>query len=114
MKKAFLFLSSLILTTAIVHAAGFIGKIPATTAAEAVKLPDDSYVTIRGNILKKLSSDKYTFKDSSGTITVEIDSDKWGNIEANEKDILELSGEIERKPNSVYLDVDTVKKVINK
>lgn len=81
-----------------------------TTISEAMKMNDDSYVTIKGNLVKKLSEDKYTFKDSTGTITVEIDKDKWAGVSADTKDILELTGEIEKRNNFVKLDVDSVKK----
>ncbi len=104
-----LLFSFLISTT--VQAAGFSGQSSKITVIEALKLPDDSYVTVQGSIVRRISSDKYLFKDKSGTMTVEIDDDKWGNIEANDKDVLELSGEIEKKLNSVHLDVDTIKKV---
>lgn len=92
-------------------AGGFIGQTDKTSVSEALKRTDDSYVTIEGNIIKRISSDKYLFKDTTGTITVEIDNEKWGNADVSEKDTLELTGEIERKFNSVYLDVDSVKKL---
>ena len=94
-----------------VFGSGFNGQTDKTSVAEALKRSDDSYVTVEGNIVKKLSADKYLFKDATGSITVEIDNEKWGNIEVSEKDILELSGEVERKFNSIHLDVDTVKKL---
>ena len=94
-----------------VLAAGFNGQTEKTSIAEALKRPDDSYIKIEGNIIKRLASDKYLFKDTSGTMTVEIDNEKWENIDVSEKDTLELSGEIERKFNSIHLDVETVKKL---
>ena len=39
-----------------------------------------------------------------------IDRDKWGGISSDTKDLLELTGEIEKKKNSVELDVDTIRK----
>lgn len=54
---------------------------------------------------------KYLFKDATGSMTVEIDNEKWGNTDVSEKDTLELSGEIERKFNSVHHDIDTIKKL---
>lgn len=81
-----------------------------TTIIEALKMNDDTIVSIRGNIINKLSDDKYTFKDSTGTMTVDIDRDKWGGISSDTKDLLELTGEIEKKKNSVELDVDTIRK----
>ena len=101
----------MILNTSFVFAAGFTGQTAKYSIQDALKQPDNSFVTIQGNIVKKLSSDKYLFKDTTGTITVEIDNEKWGNIEASEKDTLELTGEIERKFNSIHLDVDTVTKL---
>ena len=111
MKKIFILTLLLSFGISNVFAAGFNGKTNKSSIAEALKLPDDSYVTIEGSIVKKLSSDKYLFKDLSGSITVEIDNEKWGNIDVSEKDTLELTGEIERKFNSIHLDVDTVKKI---
>ena len=111
MKKLFIVALLGFFSVSNVFAAGFNGQTNKTSVTEALKRPDDSYVTIEGNIVKRLSSDKYLFKDSTGTITVEIDNEKWGNTDVSEKDILELSGEIERKFNSVHLDVDTIKKL---
>ena len=51
------------------------------------------------------------FKDSTGTITVEIDDDKWGDVKAGTEDKLELVGEVEKKYNSTELDVDSVRKL---
>lgn len=111
MKKFLLSALFALLTASMVHAGGFNSQTTKTSIVDALKLPDDSYVTIQGNIVKKISSDKYTFKDSTGTMTVEIDNDKWGTLEATDKDLLELTGEIEKKFNSTHLDVDNVKKI---
>ena len=113
MKKLALFLLLGIVTAGASFATqeGQTCQFKSATISEALKMNDDTKVTIRGNIVDKLSKDKYTFKDSTGTITVDIDNDKWGGIASNTKDSLELSGEIERKTNVVELDVDTVRKV---
>ena len=81
------------------------------TVSEALKLNDNSYVTIRGTVVDRLSDDEYTFKDSTGTITVEIDNDKWlgHNYKVNEK--LELTGEIEKDTNKTRLDVHKIKRI---
>ena len=41
-----------------------------STVAEVLKMNNNAYVSIQGNIIKRISDDKYSFKDSSGTITV--------------------------------------------
>ena len=84
-----------------------------TSVSEALKMNEDTIVTLRGNIVDKISEDKYTFKDSTGTMMVDIDNDKWAGISQDTKDMLELSGEIDREAGTVELDVDSIKKVSN-
>ena len=89
---------------------GFYDSTAATKAsvADTLKMRDNSYVRIQGNIVRQISGDKYLFKDSTGTITVEIDKNKWNGQNVNTKDTLELTGEIERDFRTIKLDVDTV------
>lgn len=111
MKKIALFLLFGILVTGTASFATYDGQgcwFKTTTVSEALKMNDDTKVIIKGNIVNKLSKDKYTFKDSTGSITVDIDNDKWGEIASDTKDTLELVGEIERKQDYVELDVDSV------
>ena len=63
---------------------------------KALRMRDDSVVTVRGKIVRRLSDDKYLFNDSTGQIVVEIDYEDWGGVSAGPKDILELTGEIDR------------------
>ncbi len=72
---------------------------------------DDSYVTVRGRIIKRLTDDKFLFADETGQIVVEIDYEDWGGVTASPKDTLELTGEIDRDFNKVKLDVKIVRKV---
>ena len=82
-----------------------------STVAEILKMNNNSYVSVQGNIVKRISDDKYSFKDSTGTITIEIDDDKWGGVNAGTQDKLELIGEVEKKYNTTELDVDSVRKL---
>ena len=113
MKKIFLIISLVFIASSSVLAAHNVGfqdnETSKATIKESLKMNDDSYVTIQGNIVKRISDDKYSFKDSTGTITVEIDTEKWAGQSVNMSDTLELTGEIEKKFNSTILDVDTVK-----
>ena len=83
----------------------------ATAVKEALKMRDDSYVTVRGNIVKRLTDDKYLFKDATGEIVVEIDNEGWAGVTVGPDDTVELSGEIDRDFNKVELDVGIVRKV---
>ena len=83
----------------------------ATPVKEALKMRDDSYVTVRGNIVKRLTDDKYLFRDSTGEIVVEIDNEDWAGVTGGPNDTVELSGEIDRDFNKIEIDVGVVKKV---
>ena len=88
-----------------------VGISAVATVKEALSLKNDAYVTIQGSIVKQISEDKYLFKDETGSITVEIDSDKWLGQSVDVNDKLELTGEIEKTLNSTELEVKTVRKI---
>lgn len=113
MKKIFGLLGILILSGGIVFANyGFQdNNAKPVSISEALKMNHNSYVTVQGSIEKRLTSDEYLFKDSTGSITVEIDDDKWMGQAVTINDKLELKGEIEKKFNTTKLDVDSVKKL---
>lgn len=55
------------------QAGGFQGPNGSVTTVESAKsLRDDTWVTLRGNIVERISDDLYVFKDASGTINVDI------------------------------------------
>ena len=60
---------------------------------------------------KRLSDDKYLFKDKTGEMVVEIDYKYWAGLQVDEKNILELTGKVDRDYNAVSLDVFLVKKI---
>ncbi len=118
MKKLLLFLTLIFVTSTSFAAVNTFGGgfqdttgSNKTTVAKAIKMQDSSYVTLQGNIEKQLGEDKYLFKDSTGTITVDIDKEKWAGQIITPKDKIEISGEIDKKFNYIKLDVDTVKKI---
>ena len=111
--KKFLAISMLAVVSTCIAFAGYnecTSNVKKVSIADALKMQDDAMVSIQGNIVKQLSNDKFQFKDSTGTMTVDIDHDKWAGIPSNTKDTLELIGEIDKDMNSTELDVDMVKK----
>lgn len=78
---------------------------------EAVELRDDALVSLRGNILRSLGDEKYIFRDDSGEITIEIDRKVWRGLSVDETDLVEISGEIEKKRNRVEIDVKNIVKI---
>ncbi len=71
---------------------------------------NDQITMIKGNIVNRISDDKYLFRDATGEIVVEIDYKYWAGIQVTEKDVLELTGKVDRDYNGVTLDVFMVKK----
>ena len=94
------------------QAGGFQGPNGSVTTVESAKsLRDDNWVTLRGNIVERISDDLYVFKDASGTINVDIDHKRWNGVTVTPKDTVEIQGEVDKDWNSVEIDVKQIRKV---
>lgn len=94
------------------QAGGFSGPNSSVTTVDAAKrLQDDAPVTLRGNIIQQNSDDDYTFKDSTGTISVDIDSKHWNGVNVTPSDVVEIIGEVDKDKKGVEIDVKQLKKV---
>lgn len=90
---------------------GFTGPGGAvSTVAEALRMPDDSPVTLTGKIEKGLGGENYQFRDASGVIVLEIDNDDWNGVTVGAEDAVEISGEVDRDFSGITVDVDRVVK----
>lgn len=81
------------------------------TVEKAKGLNDDATVTLRGYITEQRSSDDYTFKDSTGTISVDIDQKHWNGLNVTPNDLVEIEGEVDKDKNSLEIDVKKIRKV---
>ncbi|WP_437891215.1 YgiW/YdeI family stress tolerance OB fold protein [Phytobacter sp. V91] len=91
---------------------GFTGPGGGITTVEGAKsMRDDAWVTLRGNIVERLSDDVYTFKDATGTVNVDIDHKRWNGLTVGPQDLIEIQGEVDKDWNSVEIDVKQVSKV---
>ena len=82
-----------------------------SSVKDVLNMYDDQIAVVKGNIIKRLSDDKYLFQDKTGEIVVEIEYKYWAGIQADEKTTLELTGKVDRDRNSVVLEVFMVKKI---
>lgn len=48
------------------------------------------------------------FTDKTGSVTVEIDNEDWRGLSVNEKDTVELRGEVDKDFTSFEIGVDSV------
>lgn len=80
------------------------------TVAQAKRAYEDTYVTLRGNITSKVAHEKYTFKDSTGSIRVEIDDDVWGGLNVAPATKVTLYGKVDHDDGRVQIDVKRISK----
>ena len=94
------------------QAGGFTGPSGAvTTVANAKSLRDDTWVTLRGKIVERISDDLYKFQDASGMINVDIDHKRWNGVTVGPQDTVEIQGEVDKDWNSVEIDVKQIRKI---
>ena len=91
---------------------GFVGPNGSNTTVESAKsMRDDAWVTLRGNIVERISDDLYLFKDATGTVNVDIDHKRWNGVTVTPQDLVEMQGEVDKDWNSVEIDVKQITKV---
>jgi len=81
------------------------------TVAEAKNLPDDTRVVLTGNIIQSLGDEKYSFKDATGDITIDIDRKIWRGLSIGIADTVEIAGKVEVKKNRVEIEVKNIRKM---
>lgn len=79
-----------------------------TTVLKAKKIEDGACVRLKGKIISKIGNEKYTFKDNTGAIQIEIDDDVWKDIKASSKDLVIIEGEIDKDWNEISIDVGII------
>ena len=65
-----------------------------------------AHVFLKGNIIQKLSHDKYTFKDATGEVTIDIDPKHMPFEDFSSTDTVIISGEVEMKRKNPRIEVD--------
>ncbi|KHT18701.1 MULTISPECIES: YgiW/YdeI family stress tolerance OB fold protein [Pectobacterium] len=94
------------------HQGGFIDQQSSLTTVDKAKdLRDDSWVTLSGNIEKRIGDENYLFRDATGTMEVEIDHKRWNGQMVSPTDKVEIQGELDKDFNSVELDVKQIRKL---
>jgi uncharacterized protein (TIGR00156 family) len=84
---------------------------PITTVDDVKKRGrDDQQVTLTGHVVKKVSREKYQFRDATGVIRIEIDDDVMPNEPFDDQTKVEIFGEVEKDfLRSVEIDVKAVR-----
>ena len=92
------------------HNGGFTGPgIEVMTISEVMNMKDDAPVKLTGKIQKSLGNEKYLFKDTTGTIIIEIDDEDWNGINATPETEIVIVGEVDKGMlQDAEIDVDSV------
>jgi uncharacterized protein (TIGR00156 family) len=78
----------------------------ATTVKAVQRLHDDSPVTLIGYLIKKTGEEHYLFKDTTGTITVEIDDADFHGRKITPQTKIKLYGEVDKELHGIKIDVE--------
>ncbi|HBT96920.1 MAG TPA: TIGR00156 family protein [Desulfobulbaceae bacterium] len=90
---------------------GFTGPGPATsTVKEALDMRDDTPISLVGNIVRHIGGDIYLFSDQTGSVNVDIDTNKWNGQNVAPTDTVRLDGEVDRDWLNVEIDVERITK----
>lgn len=87
------------------------GNASTVTVKQAEEMKDDSWITVRGHLDKQIGGEDYLFRDSSGTMKVEIDHKHWNGQTITPQDQVELTGELDKDFNAIELDVKQLRKL---
>ena len=113
MKKVFVALVLVIMLMPNAYATGMGGFYDANyvgvTVKEVKNMPDEAYVSLKGNIVKRLTVDEYLFSDKTGSIIVEIDDEEWAGQMVKPNDMIEVTGEIDKNYRNTKVDVESLR-----
>jgi uncharacterized protein (TIGR00156 family) len=89
------------------------GQAQTVTVSQAGSLPDNSLVILTGNIVQALGREKYTFRDATGDITIDIDRELWilTGLSISPNDRVEIGGKLDVERRRTKLDVKYIKKL---
>lgn len=82
-----------------------------STVAEANRARVGTYVTLTGNIVNHQRGDYFTFRDNTGEMRVEIESNVWAGRQVGPADQVRIMGEVDSSPRGRYLWVKTLDKL---
>ena len=78
------------------------------TVSQIRQIPIGTYVSLTGNIIEHLREDYFTFRDSTGTIRVEIAKSVWGNSDVSPETKIRILGEVDSNAGGRYIWVKTL------
>lgn len=65
-------------------------------------------MVLEGNIIRQVGHELYEFRDSSGTVYVDIDNKYWMGQAASPADKIHIKGEVDRGWDGIKIDVKNI------
>ncbi|WP_257284844.1 NirD/YgiW/YdeI family stress tolerance protein [Endozoicomonas sp. SESOKO1] len=89
---------------------GFNGPFQGINSVEmALNASDDAHVVMTGHISASIGEEWYQFVDQTGSITVEIDHDKWMGLSISPETRITIYGEVDKEfAQTATIDVKRV------
>lgn len=75
---------------------------------EALAVPDDSKVVVTGQLVQQIDAEHYLLRDSTGSITAQIDADLLGEVKIAPDARLRIGGKVDQDHKPPLLEAETV------
>lgn len=84
-------------------------SVQLVTVQQSKQMADETWVKLRGHVVKALGDEKYQFRDKTGVMVVEIDDDLWQGRAVTAAMQLTLIGELDvsrksKKPTKLEVE----------
>lgn len=86
---------------------------PISQVSEVKNMADESMVYIQGYLIQDLGNEMYTFKDDSGTLTVEIDDDLMDANMYSPTTLVWIAAEVDKQGDIVALEAEEIQFIPN-
>lgn len=79
-----------------------------TTANQVGSTAPGVGILLKGHIVEQLGTDKFLFKDSTGTATVMISQGDWNSLRPGPSDLVEIHGKITRIESGIAVEAERI------
>lgn len=84
-----------------------------TGANQVASMEPGRGALLKGHIVEQLGTDKFLFKDSTGTTTVMISQGDWSGLRPGPSDLVEIHGKTTRIESGIAVEVERIAIVPN-
>lgn len=86
---------------------------PISQVSDVQNMADDTTVYVQGYLIQNLGNEMYTFKDDSGTLTVEIDDDLMDANMYSPTTLVWIAAEVDKQGDVVALEAEEIQFIPN-